>query len=184
MPEIFYQIGLMASSPLLYVLLIGLGFIISRHRRCFYWMSLGSIINVLINFNLKWLFKIPLSFTTKTYAFPSGHMQTVCFILGFLAYFRVFNLQYFILPLLLWVALSLVHFHYHQPIDIIGACICAWIFILFYAQFYKETSFTLGFFSLNFGIYVIQKGLDSNLLIISLIFFGLYVLKYKFRNLA
>lgn len=182
--EIFYQIGIMLCSPWFYALVLAFGLITPWHRRYFYWLSLGSIINALININLKWYFKVPLSFTTKTYAFPSGHMQAFCFLFGFLAYFRIFNFQYFTLPLLLWIASSLVHFGYHQPIDIIGACLCTSIFILFYAKFYSELSFTLGFFWLNVCIYIIQKGLDTYLLISTLIFCGLFLLKYKFRNLA
>ncbi len=97
-------------------------------------------LSLIINPNLKCLFKVPLPafLNSSGYAFPSGHMQSACVLWGWLAY-EIKNPLYtgFTLILLSGIGYWLTFFGYHCWYDIFGAVITALLLIIIGHYNYK-----------------------------------------------
>ncbi|WP_032112878.1 phosphatase PAP2 family protein [Candidatus Paracaedibacter symbiosus] len=91
---------------------------------------------------LKSLFKIPLlPHLGEGWAFPSGHMFTATVFWGFLALkLRNKFITALVIILLAGIGYSLMHFHYHNLIDIVGAVGFAILLIIFYRILLDQTS--------------------------------------------
>lgn len=95
---------------------------VTVHRRIFYQATCLLVMSILINFSLKCTFQVPLlSHLHKVgFAFPSGHMQSVIVLYGWLA--AHFNYVAKGMVTIIWIgtAWSLHYFGYHDYIDLIG----------------------------------------------------------------
>lgn len=117
--------------------ILWIGFIILLKFGLRYFLQTASLLsfNILVNAALKVAFKIPLSpYLHKVgYAFPSGHMQfaTVFYIwLGLQIpskFYRVITL--ILLP---GVAVSMIHYGYHNLSEILAGFICGLLLVVIY----------------------------------------------------
>lgn len=89
---------------------------------------------MIFNTLLKYLFKVPLfPHLGSGYAFPSGHMHASAAFYGYIIY-RTNNklLKICLLGLLYSLGFSLIHCHFHDLIDVVGAIGFAVIELLIY----------------------------------------------------
>lgn len=115
------------------VLIIGL---IWLNRETFYQATCLLLFSMLVNVALKNTFQIPLSPALHKvgYAFPSGHMQLVTVLYGWLALrMKNYGLCAAVAVLLIGIACSLIHFGYHNIYDVLAAVICAFFLIGLYS---------------------------------------------------
>ncbi|CDZ75981.1 PAP2 superfamily protein [Legionella massiliensis] len=128
------RIFLLFSSDLIIIPLVVIG-LIWLNRETFYHATCLILFSMLVNVALKNTFQIPLSPALGKigYAFPSGHMQFVTVLYAWLA-LRVKNfwLTMAIVIVLIGVALSLIHFGYHNLYDVVAAVFFAVILIGLY----------------------------------------------------
>ena len=103
--------------------LIVVGFIVFKRSvfgQAFYLLLFTMIFNSL----LKSIFQIPLSASLgkEGFAFPSGHMQVSCVFYGWLMMaFPSLSLRILLCFLLTGIGWALVHFGYHNWLDVLGA---------------------------------------------------------------
>jgi len=119
----------MFICPLIILGYIGVSRRIFTHAVCLLALS------ILLNIILKHTFQIPLSPTLgkEGFAFPSGHMQAVTVLYGWLA----LNIKYVwfrlsIIIILLGVGLSLVEAGYHNYYDVFGGLFFGMLLVLLY----------------------------------------------------
>lgn len=102
---------------LLTIIITGLTFF---KRRIFSQAVIILLFSIICNTLLKSYFKIPHS--DNQFAFPSGHMQSAVVFYGWLFInYHSMILRLLLLILLYGIGLSLMHFNYHNFIDIEGA---------------------------------------------------------------
>jgi len=130
----FYRFFLsFVHIPVLLPLII-VGYIWLDKKIFFHAISI-TLLTVIFNGALKWTFRIPLapSIGQAGFAFPSGHMQVAAAFYGWL--FNSTN-KYIVKIgtsiIMLGIAAGLMHFNYHNLIDVLGAFICAFTFINLY----------------------------------------------------
>ena len=114
--------------------LIAIGYVF-LNRSVFYHSTLITILSVITNVALKVTFQIPLSSTlNKTgFAFPSGHMQTASVFYLWLLFNINSPITRFGSPIILTgIAYGLMHFQYHNFLDIVGGLIFAQLLIVAY----------------------------------------------------
>ena len=183
MPELFYQLGRLLGSSWLYIVISSLMILAPKYRSNIYWGLVGLILNALLNFNLKLFFKIPLSYKSHGFAFPSGHMQAASFILLWLALTRFFKLEFYFLPILAWIGASLIHYGYHTLTEVVGGFAFASIFCSFYWYLYRKTTvlplMSILIFTGLFILYFLQTGFDFKIQTTSLVFLCFFVLQWK-----
>lgn len=110
-------------------------------KRVFFHATSILLLGMLVNGALKYTFRIPLSPSIgKTgFAFPSGHMQTSVTFYGWL--FNATNqrtIKAAILIVLFGIALGLIHFNYHDIVDVLGGIACAVLLISLYKYLLKR----------------------------------------------
>ena len=125
---------LLFSDDIIIVPLIVLG-LICLDRSVFYHAACLIFFSILLNVALKNSFQVPLSplLGKKGYAFPSGHMQLVTVLYGWLALkFNKKGLYLGTLLLLAGIGASLIHFGYHTIYDVIAGLFVGLILLLVY----------------------------------------------------
>jgi undecaprenyl-diphosphatase len=102
--------------------LVGFGFV-AFQRRIWGLALIIFLFTPFLNTLLKYLFHVPLmSHLGKGFAFPSGHMQASFAFYGWLIIsYRNFLLRSLLSIILMGIGFSLIYFHYHILIDILGA---------------------------------------------------------------
>jgi undecaprenyl-diphosphatase len=101
-------------------------------RKIFFSAICLMLLSMLLNFDLKATFQIPLA-TGKGFAFPSGHMQSSTVFYGWLiTKIQEPIFQTLSVVVLIGIGLSLVYFGYHNFFDLAGGIFCAVLLILFY----------------------------------------------------
>jgi undecaprenyl-diphosphatase len=93
--------------------------------------------SMIVNAFLKSIWQIP-SYTGKSYAFPSGHMQSSAVLWGWLS-LEINKKPFFVFSafLLCGIAFGLIHMGYHSIIDILGALFFTLILLMIYPIFLK-----------------------------------------------
>lgn len=81
------------------------------------------LFTVILNVLLKYFFHVPLlPHLGKGFAFPSGHMQAAVAFYGWLILsYRHLIFRFVLLTVLTGIGFSLIYFHYHTLIDVLGA---------------------------------------------------------------
>lgn len=92
------------------------------------------LFTMILNALLKYFFHVPLlPHLGKGFAFPSGHMQTAMAFYGWLlARYRHPALRSALLAVLAGIGFSLIYFHYHTLIDVLGAMCFGGLSLLIY----------------------------------------------------
>lgn len=129
-------------------------------RRIFFHAASILLLGMLVNGALKYTFRIPLSPSIgKTgFAFPSGHMQTSVTFYGWIFDFtNKYIIKAGIIVIFFGMGLGLMHFNYHDMIDVLGGIACA----IFLIKLYK---------------YLLKKYGDEKLSLISIIISTLLIL--------
>lgn len=126
-------------DPVLLPLII-IGYIWLDKRTFFHATSI-LLLGMLVNGALKYTFRIPLSpsLGKAGFAFPSGHMQTSATFYGWL--FNSTNkniIKVGIVIILFGIALGLMHFNYHDIVDVVGGIACAILLISLYKYLLKR----------------------------------------------
>ena len=101
--------------------------------RIFFLQSLClTLLDMMINVALKGTFKLPL-LTDGGFAFPSGHMQITTVFYGWLAlYVPSLVLRCLMLVVCIGQGMGLIHYHYHNLMDVIGGFIVGVLLIVSY----------------------------------------------------
>ncbi|NRB10609.1 MAG: phosphatase PAP2 family protein [Rickettsiaceae bacterium] len=159
------------SHDVIIIPLLILGYIWLNPKIFFHAICL-ILLSMITNFVLKQIFQIPLPeghINQETYAFPSGHMQSAIVLYGWLVIkYRNIIFQFALCGLLTAIAMSLVHFNYHNYTDIVGAVFFAVLLISIYQILLLKKAKILKWLTLIFGtililyisiIYVIPKHL-------------------------
>lgn len=114
-------LGKLLSSPLCYIPFLCLGYYFGDQK--IYARTLCLLLFTMIyNYYLKSLWKLPLPPPLEGWAFPSGHMHNAIIVWGWLT--REYHSKYFLflsIFILSLIGYSLLYFHYHYFIDILGA---------------------------------------------------------------
>ncbi|KTD07559.1 phosphatase PAP2 family protein [Legionella jamestowniensis] len=134
------QFFLLFSNGIVIVpfLIIGL---ICLDRNLYYQAICLVLISSIINVALKVSFQVPLSpsLAKNWFAFPSGHMQMAAVLYGWIAYkTNIRGIKAVTAILLTGIALSLMHFNYHNVYDIAGALFFALIILGLYQVVYVQ----------------------------------------------
>lgn len=81
------------------------------------------LLTMILNVLLKDFFQVPLMpHLGKGFAFPSGHMHAAMAFYGWLfVCYRHPALRFLLLTVLIGIGFSLIYFHYHSFIDVMGA---------------------------------------------------------------
>jgi hypothetical protein len=152
--------------------------ILFMDRKLFQRIAILLLLGIVINLVLKNVFQIPLKphLPQGGYAFPSGHAQLTATFYGYLAY------VYYPYKWFRWIAglviggtsIALVHFHYHDWIDVVGALMVAlaWCSLFEVLRVHPFFRGRFDYFALLFLIPVILLGctalkLPSNYLMVS-----------------
>lgn len=142
MLDVIARSFLLFSNEIIIVPLVIIGYIWVNKKEFFYVICL-VIISMIFNAALKVTFKIPLpdSVNKGWFAFPSGHMQTVVVLYGYL-FHLVNNLKFrlFVIGIFCAVAFGLIHFGYHNIFDILGALFFGGILLHSYLFFKRRFS--------------------------------------------
>ncbi len=140
--------------------LIVVGFIVFKRSvfgQAFYLLLFTMIFNSL----LKSIFQIPLSASLgkEGFAFPSGHMQVSCVFYGWLMMaFPSLSLRILLCFLLTGIGWALVHFGYHNWLDVLGALgfgfltLTGYKIVSHYFVFLKKKPYLTGIFLLLLAI--------------------------------
>lgn len=140
MPDYIARSFLFFSSDLFIIPLIIIGFI-GFNRSIFFHAACLVLLSMLLNVALKNTFQIPLApaLGKVGYAFPSGHMQLVTVLYCWLALrLRKIGLFFIIIPLLVSIGLSLIHFGYHDFYDVCAGVFFALLLITVYSLAYLK----------------------------------------------
>lgn len=133
-----FAVSLSHEGPVMGFVIAGF---IGSSRNIYYHAICLLLMSMIVNYALKITFQIPLSplLNKEGFAFPSGHMQTVATLYGWIAY-KVPEIvgKLLILILLVLIGVSLVYLGYHNYYDIIGAMFCALALIILYITAFKE----------------------------------------------
>jgi PAP2 superfamily len=109
----------------------------------FYHAACVLLLSILINYILKNIFKIPLTFMPgkHNYAFPSGHMQSASAFYGYLLYkFSHQAIKIICLVVLVGIAWAMIARGYHNYYDILAAILCSIALIAIYNFFANKAS--------------------------------------------
>lgn len=134
MTDQFAQAFLFFSNDIFIIPMLIVG-LIWFDRATFYHAVCLILLSILVNVALKVSFQIPLSPTLhkQGYAFPSGHMQLVTVLYTWLAYkMRFFGCKIGVAVILVGIAMSLVHFNYHNYYDVVAAVFFALLLLVSY----------------------------------------------------
>ncbi len=116
------------------IILLGLVF----RPQVFFQTACLVLIDIVVNVALKGTFKVPLSpiLNKIGYAFPSGHMQFATVFYGWLAFnFSWPWLRVIIFVLLFGIGCGLIHYDYHNFLDVTAGIIFGLLLIyLFYVS--------------------------------------------------
>jgi len=118
----FFKVFLYFSNHNLIALILILGFL-TYDRKIFGFLIFVIIFNMVLNSYLKSIWQIPLNAEVGKigWAFPSGHTQGATLFWGFLViYYRRIWFTITASILLILSVTAIVHFKYHNWIDIIG----------------------------------------------------------------
>ncbi|CEK12066.1 phosphatase PAP2 family protein [Legionella hackeliae] len=140
MLDIVAAFFLLFSNAVVIIPFLILGFI-WLDKSLFYHAICLILISSLINVALKVSFQIPLpaSIAKNWFAFPSGHMQMTTVLYGWIAYkIGIEWIKRVLITLLIGIALSLIHFNYHNVYDIIGALFFALLILVLYPILYSK----------------------------------------------
>ncbi len=113
-------------------------------RKIFFHAICILLSSMLFNSSLKNTFKIPLSpaLGKQGFAFPSGHMQTAFVFYGWLfRSIKVFSISIIIIILLFGVCFGLMHFGYHNFIDILGSLFFGSFLMIVYNEILKRLGY-------------------------------------------
>lgn len=123
MTDIITNFFLSLSHDTIIIPFVTLGYIWLDRKLFFNAISL-LLLSIIFNSALKITFQIPLSplLNKEGFAFPSGHMQSSTVLYGWI-FLHTQNLFYKLLIIiaLFGIAISLVHYGYHDYYDILGA---------------------------------------------------------------
>ena len=110
------------SNPATILCIIAFGFV-AFERKIWGQALIIFLFTVLLNSLLKYCFHVPLMpHLGKGFAFPSGHMQASFAFYGWLIIsYRNFLLRSLLSIILMGISFSLIYFHYHTLIDVLGA---------------------------------------------------------------
>lgn len=132
MLDVFTKFCLKFTGIYLILPIVVIGMIF--HRRDMYAKAICFLFWVVIaNTLLKFLFNPMVSHLGVGYIFPSGHMHAAAAFYGFIFY-KVDNklVKVLISALIVFIGFSLVHFNFHNWIDVIGAVTFACVEIFLY----------------------------------------------------
>lgn len=132
--EYIAKIFLTFGHDTIVVPLVILGYI-WLDKRVFYSAVCLVLVSMIFNTALKVTFKIPLAanINKEWFAFPSGHMQTVVVLYGWLMAKTKNNIvRLFLLTILAGEWFSLIYFGYHNQYDIVGAVFFGLVLLLVY----------------------------------------------------
>ncbi|MFK7968343.1 MAG: phosphatase PAP2 family protein [Rickettsiaceae bacterium] len=123
MTDIITNFFLSLSHDTIIIPFVTLGYIWLDRKLFFNAISL-LLLSIIFNSALKITFQIPLSplLNKEGFTFPSGHMQSSTVLYGWI-FLHTQNLFYKLLIIiaLFGIAISLVHYGYHDYYDILGA---------------------------------------------------------------
>lgn len=94
-----------------------------NNRKAFLEALIILLFSLILNVYLKSLWQIPLAphIQSDSFAFPSGHMQSAMVFWGYLTlYYRNTSLYFLVSIILIAIAVALVFFGWHEPIDVLG----------------------------------------------------------------
>jgi undecaprenyl-diphosphatase len=109
----------------------------------FYHAACILLLSILINYILKNIFKIPLTFMPgkNNYSFPSGHMQSASAFYGYLFYkFSHQLVRILCFAVLAGIAWAMIARGYHNYYDIFAGILCSIIIIAIYDFFNLKIS--------------------------------------------
>lgn len=135
----FFRFFLSFSHPTVIVPLVVVGYIGLSEKKFYQALSL-LFLSMLVNCALKASFKIPLSPTLgkEGFAFPSGHMQSSIVFYGWLFKFCHKYIKIALSFILVCIAGGLLHFQYHNSIDIAGGIFFGCMLIFLYNTYLKQ----------------------------------------------
>ena len=115
-------------------------------KKVFYSAICLVLFNMIFSAALKATFQVPLapSIGKAGFAFPSGHMQSAFVLYGWLmSKTHKMFIRLIMLVILAGIAVSLVHFGFHNYYDILGAIFFGGILLLIYQKLLSKYEFSL-----------------------------------------
>lgn len=139
--ELFYMMGALLSEWYFITLILALGYIFWDQDK-FALAILLYLLSVILNAYLKSIFRVPLNpevfGDVKGWAFPSGHMQaaaTACFYICF--NYKNFKVLYTSILSLLIMGISIIHFGYHDIIEVLAGVTVAFLLVYTFMEMEK-----------------------------------------------
>ena len=118
-------------------------------RQLFLRIVVLLLFGIAINVFLKNVFQVPLNpeLHKDWWAFPSGHVQLTATFYGYLAYhYRNLFLSIAVALILIGESFSVVHFKYHDWMDVIGGLVAAGVWIVTFEVIRKSAPFRNRFY--------------------------------------
>ena len=178
------RMGLIFSNEFIMIGVIILGLVTSKRREV-YWGTIGLNLSIIINYALKATFKVPLLIHAG-YAFPSGHMQQVTFLYGWLALIHLFKMQYLAGFIILAQAFGQIYFKYHNGVETLsGFAVGIFLLSIFYPLYFSTLNYLamilLGIASLLF-FYILSVAAMPGYVSYAYVFFILLLLVPRFNQ--
>lgn len=149
MDTLFYFISQFAQDYVVFpIVIFGLLFL---DRRVFLRIVVLLLFGIAINVLLKNIFQVPLNpeLQKDWWAFPSGHAQLTATFYGYLAYtYRNPFFRILMVFIIIMECFALVHFRYHNWMDVFGALATAFVWIIVFEVLRKSSLFRDRFYVL------------------------------------